>query len=109
MKIPGFNQEALSSATCVGAGGIISQIALTLVRKGIGFITLVDHDVVEPTNLNRQRFYTKDVGKNKAIALARSLVPECIASTGIRGLATAFKEACRGGHRYHVRRRDLRS
>ena len=37
-KIPGFDQEVFSNSSvlCVGAGGIISQIAPTLVRKGIG-------------------------------------------------------------------------
>jgi len=40
---------------------------------------LMDDDLVETTNLNRQRFYIKDVGANKALALARNLLPECIA------------------------------
>jgi hypothetical protein len=68
--IPGFDQAAFSkgSVLCIGAGGIISQIAPTLVRKGIGRITLLDDDLVEPSNLNRQRFYIKDIGVNKAIA-----------------------------------------
>src|SRR6266852_2861398 len=74
-KIPGFDQEIFSrsSVLCIGAGGIISQIAPTLVRKGIGSITLLDDDIVEPSNLNRQRFYAKDVGSNKAIALTQNL------------------------------------
>jgi adenylyltransferase/sulfurtransferase len=78
---------------CVGAGGLISHIAPTLCRKGIGKITLLDRDIVEVSNLNRQRFYTKDVGKNKAIALAENLQPECIAATEIRGLALNLEDA----------------
>src|SRR6266403_4657596 len=87
-KIPGFDQEVFSksSVLCVGAGGIISQIAPTLVRKGIGGITLLDPDIVESNNLNRQRFYIKDVGNNKALGLAQNLQPECIAATEIRGV-----------------------
>jgi molybdopterin/thiamine biosynthesis adenylyltransferase len=94
-KIPGFNQEIFSKShvVCVGAGGIISQIAPTLVRKGIGRITLLDNDFVEPSNLNRQRFYIKDTGQNKAIALARNLQPECIVRTEIRGYAFRLQEA----------------
>ena len=63
-KIPGFDQDLFSRShvLCIGAGGITSQIAPTLVRKGIGRITLLDDDVVEPSNLNRQRFYI-DVGE----------------------------------------------
>src|SRR5882672_10160222 len=93
-KIPGFDQEIFSrsSVLCVGAGGIISQIAPTLVRKGIGRITLLDPDIVEPSNLNRQRFYIKDIGKNKALALAENLQPECIAATDIQGLPFRLEE-----------------
>lgn len=98
-KIPGFDQDKFSRSRvlCIGAGGIISQIAPTLVRKGIGKITLLDSDVVEPSNLNRQRFYIKDVGRNKAIALARNLQPECIVPTNIIGYATALEEAIAQG------------
>ena len=94
-KIPGFDQEVFSesSVLCVGAGGIISQIAPTLVRKGIGRITLLDDDIVEASNLNRQRFYIKDIGKNKAVALAENLQPECIAATEIRGIPFRLEEA----------------
>jgi molybdopterin/thiamine biosynthesis adenylyltransferase len=94
-KIPGFDQSIFTKnrVVCIGAGGIISQIAPTLVRKGIGGITLLDDDIVEPSNLNRQRFYIKDVGKNKALALAENLVPECIVETEIRGIALRFEEA----------------
>jgi molybdopterin-synthase adenylyltransferase len=94
-KIPGFDQKVFSKShvLCVGAGGIISQIAPTLVRKGIGRITLLDNDFVEPSNLNRQRFYIKDTGQNKAIALARNLQPECIVRTEIYGYAFRLQEA----------------
>src|SRR5579864_6776121 len=94
-KIPGFDQEIFSKGRilCIGAGGIISQIAPTLVRKGIGRITLLDDDLVEATNLNRQRFYIEDVGENKALALARNLKRECIARTEIRGRGFRLEEA----------------
>lgn len=98
-KIPDFDQEIFSNSSvlCVGAGGIISQIAPTLVRKGIGRISLIDNDIVEASNLNRQRFYIEDVGKNKAVALAENLVPECIAATEIRGFALRLEEAIARG------------
>jgi molybdopterin/thiamine biosynthesis adenylyltransferase len=98
-RIPGFDQLILSSSAvvCIGAGGIISQIAPTLVRKGIGAITLVDGDFVEPSNLNRQRFYTKDIGRNKALSLAENLQPECIAETVILGYAFRLEEAIAQG------------
>jgi molybdopterin/thiamine biosynthesis adenylyltransferase len=94
-QIPGFDQEKFSRShvLCMGAGGIISQIAPTLIRKGIGRITLLDDDMVEVSNLNRQRFYIKDIGKNKAIALARNLQPECIVATNIQAHALRLEEA----------------
>ncbi|MBV9156685.1 MAG: ThiF family adenylyltransferase [Acidobacteriaceae bacterium] len=94
-KIAGFDQEIFgrSSVVCVGAGGIISHIAPTLARKGIGRILLLDDDIVEPGNLNRQRFYTEDIGKNKAIALAANLQRECIAGTDIRAFGYRLEEA----------------
>jgi molybdopterin/thiamine biosynthesis adenylyltransferase len=93
-RISGFDQGVFSKSRvlCIGAGGINSQIAPTLVRKGIGRITLVDDDIVEPSNLNRQRFYIKDVGENKAVALARNLEPECIVATEIRGYPFPLEE-----------------
>ncbi len=86
-KISGFDQEVFSRSrvVCVGAGGIISHIAPTLVRTGIGSITLIDDDVVEPSNLNRQRFYEEDFGRKKAVSLAGNLQRECIAATEIFG------------------------
>jgi molybdopterin/thiamine biosynthesis adenylyltransferase len=97
--ILGFDQEKFSESrvVCIGAGGIISQIAPTLARKGIGSITLLDGDVVEPSNLNRQRFYAKDIGKNKAIALARNLQAECVIATQIRGYALPIEDAIVAG------------
>src|SRR6267378_1397948 len=105
-KIPGFDQEVFSksSVLCVGAGGIISQIAPTLARKGIGRIALLDDDIVEASNLNRQRFYIKDIGNNKALSLAENLQPECIAATEIQGLPFRLEEViargCRAGSRF---------
>lgn len=94
-KISGFDQATFSksSVVCVGAGGIVSQVAPTLVRKGVGRIALLDDDFVEPSNLNRQRFYTKDIGKNKALRLAENLLPECIAETDVLGFPLRLQEA----------------
>ena len=86
-----------SRVLCVGAGGLISHIAPTLCRKGVGAITLLDDDLVEASNLNRQRFYSKDIGTNKAIALAQNLKAECIAATEIRGYALRLEQVIERG------------
>jgi molybdopterin/thiamine biosynthesis adenylyltransferase len=97
--IPGFDQKIFSKASvcCVGAGGIVSHIAPTLVRKGIGRITLLDRDIVETSNLNRQFFYQRDIGTYKVMALAANLQRECIAATEICGHALRLEQAIEQG------------
>jgi molybdopterin/thiamine biosynthesis adenylyltransferase len=94
-KIAGFDQEKFSRChvLCVGAGGLVSNIAPSLVRKGIGALTILDHDEVEANNLNRQRFYTRDIGLNKAIALVRNLQGECTYRTVLTGHAMSLETA----------------
>ena len=51
---------------CVGAGGLGSPAALYLAAAGVGTIGLVDFDVVDITNLQRQIIHgTSDVGRSK--------------------------------------------
>lgn len=53
----------------VGCGALGCAQADLLTRAGVGHIRIVDRDVVEPTNLQRQTLYAEaDVGKAKAIA-----------------------------------------
>ena len=94
-KIPEFNQQIFSQSRvlCIGAGGLIGHIAPTLARKGIGALTILDDDIVEASNLNRQRFYEIDMGKNKALALSENLQRECIFPTEIKGYALRVEEA----------------
>jgi len=95
LRVEGFDQARYSAShvLCIGAGGLISHIAPTLARKGIGALTLLDDDEVEVSNLNRQRFYPEDVGTNKALALAANLQRECIHATRLAGYAWRLEEA----------------
>jgi adenylyltransferase/sulfurtransferase len=61
-------QKKLKAARvlCVGAGGLGSPLALYLAAAGVGALGLVDFDVVDYTNLQRQVLhYTSDVGRMK--------------------------------------------
>ena len=109
-KIPGFDQAVFSKSgvLCIGAGGIISQIAPTLVRKGIGRIALLDDDVVEASNLNRQRFYERDLGKNKAFALAENLQARMHCRNRDPRPSVSPAGGCRARHRPVLRCRRLR-
>jgi sulfur carrier protein ThiS adenylyltransferase len=56
-----------------GCGGLGSTVAGALARSGVGALTLVDFDVVEPSNLNRQQFFVDQIGQPKVDALATNL------------------------------------
>lgn len=63
-------------AIIIGAGALGSAAAETLVRAGIGKLTIIDRDFVEPSNLHRQQLYTEsDAEKSmpKAEAAKRRL------------------------------------
>src|SRR5258708_19412081 len=53
-KIPGFDQEVFSKSgvLCIGAGGIISQIAPTLCRNGLGRITPLPAHILQAWHHN---------------------------------------------------------
>jgi len=57
----------------IGCGGLGSNVAEMLVRSGIGRLTLVDFDVVDERNLNRQFFFRDQIGMPKVTALAENL------------------------------------
>src|SRR6266581_7778952 len=55
-----------SRVLLIGAGGLGSPLALYLAAAGVGHLGLVDFDVVDFTNLQRQVLHgTKDVGRPK--------------------------------------------
>lgn len=56
-----------------GAGGLGSNVALMLARSGVEDMLLIDHDVVDASNLNRQQFWPRHVGRPKVEALGELL------------------------------------
>src|SRR5258707_8913200 len=61
-------QQKLKAARvlCIGAGGLGSPLVLYLTAAGVGTLGIVDFDVVDFTNLQRQIIHTTaDVGRNK--------------------------------------------
>lgn len=56
-----------------GAGGIGSNLAVSLARVGVGNLHIVDFDEVELMNLNRQNYRLSDVGQKKTIALKNQI------------------------------------
>ena len=85
--VEGQERVSQSHALIVGAGGLGSPTALYLASAGVGHITLIDHDVVDVSNLQRQIAHTQDrVGKIKVESLKKAMTQinpevqvECIA------------------------------
>src|SRR5471032_2423208 len=64
--IQGQRKLKAASVLLIGTGGLGSPLALYLSAAGIGRIGLVDYDVVDETNLQRQVIhFSSDVGKTK--------------------------------------------
>ena len=69
-------QQKLKAARvlCVGTGGLGSPLALYLAAAGVGTLGLVDYDVVDSSNLQRQIIHsTADVGRKKTDSAAARL------------------------------------
>jgi molybdopterin-synthase adenylyltransferase len=75
-EIGGPGQQALARAgvAIVGAGGLGAPAALYLAAAGVGRLRLIDPDIVDLSNLQRQvLFATSDIGEAKVEAAARRL------------------------------------
>ena len=57
-----------------GCGGLGSNVAFSLARIGVGHLHLVDFDVVDPSNLNRQQYFMCHLGRPKPEALKEELL-----------------------------------
>ncbi|AVV59051.1 thiamine biosynthesis protein ThiF [Paenibacillus glucanolyticus] len=72
----GQQRLASSHVLVLGAGALGSAVAETLVRAGVGHVTIVDRDYVEWSNLQRQQLFTEQDAIDrlpKAIAAAKRL------------------------------------
>lgn len=58
----------------VGLGGLGSHVAILLARMGVGQIHIIDFDVVDITNLNRQQYFLEQIGMNKTDALKQQIL-----------------------------------
>src|SRR5579871_2170656 len=72
--LAGQKKICSTSVLCIGAGGLGSPIALYLAAAGIGRIGIVDFDVVDFSNLQRQVIHsTADVGRKKIDSAAEKM------------------------------------
>ena len=79
LKIPDFGEEGQrklkdSHVVIVGIGGLGCASATYLTAAGVGHITIVDSDIVELSDLNRQILYwEEDIGEKKVIVAQKKL------------------------------------
>lgn len=91
VDIAGQERLLASSVLVIGLGGLGSPVAMYLAASGVGRLTLVDHDKVELTNLQRQIVHTTDtLGQNKTVSAVKQLMalnPEIVVNTINRKLS----------------------
>lgn len=88
-----------STVGIAGAGGLGSNIAVSLARAGVGKLIIADFDVVTVTNLNRQQFFLSQVGMPKVEALSANLSqinPFCECTIYDRKITSENLDACFG-------------
>jgi len=74
MDIEGQEKLLAAHVLVVGVGGLGSPVVQYLAASGVGRLTLVDHDQVELSNLQRQPLYrTPDIGSSKALSAAAAV------------------------------------
>jgi len=67
--VEGQRKLKAASILLIGAGGLGSPLALYLAAAGVGRIGIVDFDVVDESNLQRQILHgTKDIGRPKLLS-----------------------------------------
>jgi len=72
-----YAQVKNASVAIAGLGGLGSNIAVMLARTGVGHLHLVDFDTVDLTNLNRQQYSIRHLGRFKTEALKEQLLEIC--------------------------------
>lgn len=103
-EIGGAGQNTLLSSkiVIVGAGGLGGPVALYLAAAGIGHITLIDDDIIERSNLQRQiQFSESDIGQSKAEVTASKIMkqnPDVSAIAVIERLTSKTAERLLSGH-----------
>jgi sulfur carrier protein ThiS adenylyltransferase len=56
-----------------GAGGLGSNCAVALARSGVGTLVIADSDIIEPSNLNRQYYFSDQLGMAKTDAIKENI------------------------------------
>ncbi len=92
-RLEGWSQKVVKNSRVLiaGVGGLGCETAKNLAMLGVGHIDLVDLDIIEHSNLNRQILFTgAQIGESKAIVAARKL-REVNPNITIKGYSTSLE------------------
>ncbi|MBD3191861.1 MAG: hypothetical protein GF308_14535 [Candidatus Heimdallarchaeota archaeon] len=97
VALPSIGQEKMDKiratrATIVGTGGLGSVTTMQLTALGVRFLRIIDNDVVERTNLQRQMlFREEDIGKPK-VEVAKKFLEKLNPDVKIEGVQAEIKQ-----------------
>ena len=106
----GLARLAASTVMVLGVGGVGSNCVEALARGGVGRLVIVDHDVVQASNINRQAIaFTSTIGRKK-VDVARAMVADINPAAQVEAIdefllaenVPAFLDAHAGGADYVV-------
>lgn len=86
MEDPTISQRLHNASVGIaGVGGLGSNVAMALARSGVGNLIIVDHDLVEESNLNRQHFFRDQIGEPKVEALKQN-IERAVVTCGVKAI-----------------------
>ena len=88
-------QEALANAKvlCIGAGGLGSIVSSYLVAAGVGGVSIIDHDIIELSNLTRQITYNEDNCSQSKVKILTHFLRKLNSTTTINGYNFLLKHS----------------
>ena len=82
----GLARLAASTVMVLGVGGVGSNCVEALARGGVGRLVVVDHDVVQASNINRQAIAFRSTIGRKKVDVARAMVADINPSAQVEAL-----------------------
>ena len=93
VDLEGQEKLASSSVILFGLGGLGSPIAMYLAAAGVGRLVLVDHDIVELSNLQRQIIHQSNNINDKKVLSAKESLLRLNPHVEIKPIANMFSES----------------
>jgi len=93
-----INKRKAGNFALIGAGGLGSWVFEGLLRLGAGHVSVFDDDTIDYSNLSRQNFDWRDIGKNKAVYACKRLRKIGLFGTTLHAYPHRLEDAAKEGH-----------